>query len=104
MEESRLALDAELRELLDSRYCYFQPPESLKLHYPCYVYERAGSDVLRADNGVYRKVPRYNLTYITPDPDDPLVDLTEDHFTMCRFDRSFAVDNLNHYNYDLYYS
>lgn len=101
--DRRLELDSELRTLLGSNHVYFQPPESLKLKYPCYIYNRSGNDVLRADDHPYRRIPRYDLVYITYDPDDPLIDETEDHFVMCRFDRYYTSDNLNHYSYDLYY-
>lgn len=99
----RLKLDEELRRLLGTDYCYFQPPESLKLHYPCYVYSRESSDIDRADDLAYKKVPKYGLIYITLDPDDPLVDETEDHFSMCRLARSYEADGLNHFYYNLYY-
>lgn len=99
----RLELHDELEDLLGSNDCYFQPPESLKLNYPCYVYKLLDTDLLRADNQVYRRVNEYGLTYITYDPDDPLIEETEDHFKMCKFVRFYAADGLNHYYYYLYY-
>lgn len=99
----RTDLHDELKGLLGSNRVYFQPPESLKLSYPCYVYRREPPDIIRANNQLYRRVHKYGLTYITPNPDDPLIEETEDHFSMCRFDRPYVVDNLNHYHYELYY-
>ena len=99
----RQNLHDELKELLGTSNCYFQPPESLKLKYPCYVYKREAPDVLRADNMMYRRVHKYGLTYITLNPDDPLIEETEGHFSMCRMTRHYTADNLNHYYYDLYY-
>ena len=87
---------------LDAR-CYFQPPESIKLKYPCFVYHRVGSGIFRANNGVYHQTPKYGLTYITSDPDDPLIEQTESRFSMCKFLRSYCADDLNHYYYDLFY-
>ena len=40
METRRLELDADLRALLGSTNVYFQPPETKKLKYPCFIYER----------------------------------------------------------------
>lgn len=101
--DRRFELHDELKELLGTTNCYFQPPESLKLKYPCYVYRRAASDRLRADNLLYRRVDHYDLTYITLNPDDPLIHETEDHFSMCSLTQFYAADGLNHYHYDLYY-
>lgn len=99
----RLDLHDELKELLGTNYCYYQPPESVKLKYPCYVYHREPEDVIRANNRLYRRVHKYGLTYITFDPDDPLIEETQDHFQMCGSPRFYAADGLNHYYYDLYY-
>lgn len=107
---TRLELHDEFKSLLgtsnkrgNEARCYFQPPESEKLSYPCFVYSRAKPDNIRADNLIYRKVHRYNVTYLTHDPDDPLIEQIEDHFSMCQLIRWNAVNGLNHYHYDLYY-
>lgn len=99
----RTDLHEELKGLLGTNNCYFQPPESVKLKYPCYVYHRSAPDLLRADDEIYHRFHKYSLTYITPDPDDPLIEETEDHFKYCKMVRHFVADYLNHYNYDLYY-
>ena len=99
----RQNLHDELKELLGTNNCYFQPPESIKLKYPCYVYKRSAPDRLRADNLLYRRVNKYELIYITFNPDDPLIETTEDHFSMCSLLRHYAADGLNHYYYEIYY-
>jgi len=107
---TRYELHGELLSLLgtadlppEKARCYFQPPESIKMSYPCIVYNREPPDILRADNLLYRRVHKYGLIYITYDPDDPLIEIIEDRFSMCRLSRSYARDGLNHYYYDLYY-
>ena len=40
---SRLNLQDKLEEVLGSKQVYFQPPESLKLKYPCIVYSRSNN-------------------------------------------------------------
>ena len=108
--KTRRDLHAELKALLgtsdklgNEARCYFQPPESIKMYYPCFVYSRSFHDNLRADNLIYRRVHRYSLTYLTFDPDDPLVEQIEDHFKMCRLERTNTANGLNHYHYSLYY-
>lgn len=99
----RQNLHDELKALLGTNNCWFQPPESIKLRYPCIIYELETPDVLRADDMAYRRVNKYGLTYITLNPDDPMIESIVDHFPMCRLSRPFTSDGLNHYYYDLYY-
>lgn len=107
---TRYQLHNELKSLLgttdksgNEARCYFQPPESINMQYPCFVYSRESPHVLRADNFLYRRTYHYGLTYITYDPDDSMIDEVESHFPMCRLSRSYTSDQLNHYYYDLYY-
>lgn len=107
---SRHELHDELKALLgttkktgNEARVYFQPPESIKLSYPCYVYHRVPNTDLRANNMVYKRFTKYALTYITYEPDDPLIDETEDHFSMCRMMNTSSSSGLNNYYYDLFY-
>ena len=102
-EASRLKLHEELCELLGSRHAYFQPPESIKLIYPCIVYARSNVSIRRADNRLYTGMDEYEITHIGPDPDCPFHDEILNHFEMCSFDRSFTADNMNHNVYHIYY-
>ena len=98
---NRLKLDAELRALVDN--VYFQPPESIKMRYPCIVYERSTGRSLRADNYMYVHFTEYQVTYITKDPDDRMVDILLKSFPMISHDRFYTADNLNHDVYTLFY-
>lgn len=91
-----------LCNILGSRNVYFQPPESLKLKYPCIVYERSYIRMIRADNGIHKASNEYTVTIIDEDPDSevPAKMLT---LSYCRFDRHFVSDNLNHDVFRLYY-
>lgn len=99
----RLQLHEELCELLESRQVYFQPPESIRMSYPCIVYQRSSGDTSFADNGPYRFVQRYEVTLIDPDPDSAFVEAIAKHFPMCVFNRHYTTDNLNHDTFELYY-
>jgi hypothetical protein len=100
---SRLNLHEELCALLLTRNVYFNPPESVKLKYPCIVYSRSGIDKINADNRPYKSTNRYTVTTIDSDPDSKLPDLIIEHFPMCSFDRAFVSENLNHNVFTLYY-
>lgn len=98
----RLELHEILCALLGSRNVYFQPPESVKLKYPCIIYSRQRIETGFADNAPYKIDKCYELTLITSDPDSELVDklLT---LPMCKHDRHYTSDNLNHDTYTIYY-
>ena len=102
MSRSRVDLQYLLEGILGSRYVYFQPPESIKLKYPCIVYERSDIRTVKADNLKYTVQKRYTVTYISEDPDSDVPDKLI-QLPYCSFDRHFASGNMNHDVFDLYY-
>lgn len=100
--DRRLELQEILENVLNSRYVYFQPPESVKLRYPCIVYERNNGDSYYANNAPYTFRQSYTLTLIDPDPDSEFIKKLA-ALPFCRFDRHFASDNLNHDVFNIYY-
>ena len=100
---SRLKLQEELETLLGNRNVYFQPPPSLKMKYPCIVYDRVGIDVKHADDMAYNAITCYEVTIISKDPDFFLFDEFIHHFPMCSAGRPYRADNLNHNPFTLYY-
>lgn len=85
---------------------FFQPPSSpgAGLTYPCTVYTLSDIFTNSADDtSNYKAIRRYQVTYVTKDPTDPLIDGFLEHFQMISFSRHFTSDGLNHYIYDLYY-
>lgn len=104
-ESRRLLLQKDLEDFT-GHAVYFQAPSSpsnVKLSFPCTVYSLSDLYTLRADDMNYKTQRRYQLTYITKTPADPLIDEFITHFRQIRFSRHFTSDNLNHYIYDLYY-
>lgn len=99
----QLELHEELCKLLGSRNVYFQPPESVKLNYPCIVYSRSGFNNRKANNKVYMSNKRYEIIVIERDPDSNLVDDILNRFPLCSFDRPYTSDNLYHNVLTLYY-
>ena len=100
---SRLDLQDELEELIGNDHVYFQPPESIKLQFPCIIYNLDSGDTQFAMDLPYTFTRRYELMFITKDPDSELIDKIAKTFPMIRFERFYASDNTNHYIYKLYY-
>lgn len=98
----RIELQALLETILGSRQVYFQPPESIKLSYPCVIYELDTIDSVYADNAKYKKQRRYSVTLIDRNPDSIFIDSILD-LPYCSFNKHFKSDNLNHYTFTLYY-
>lgn len=93
---SRLKLHEELCEILGSRNVYFQPPESLKLSYPCIVYSLSNVDKRNASDKLYRSFNQYQVVVIDVDPDSDIHMRILNHYPMCSFERGYTSDNLNH--------
>jgi len=98
----RLDLHKKLIEILGTNHVYFQPPESVKLIYPCIVYGRSNGRTDHANNSLYLNRKSYALTIIDKDPDSTLPDRIQ-ALPLCSFDRHYKADNLNHYVFTIYY-
>lgn len=104
----RIDLQQKLQTLIGSRSdgkqnVYFQPPESIKLNYPCIVYNRGTGDTKYAEDKPYTFTNRYILTYIDKDPDSSNIEKIAMAFPMISHVRCFISDNLNHSVYELYW-
>ena len=99
----RYSFQESLEESLGSGNVYFQPPESVKLSYPAIIYDKRIGDYKYADNGSYIRIQGYDVMIISKDPD--FVDTLDipDRFPMCRWDRHFVSDSLNHDVFVIYY-
>ena len=100
--DRRLKLHQILVDILGSNHVYFQPPESVKLTYPCIVYQYETEDTQFADDLPYVFRRRYQVTVIDPDPDSKIPNKIS-QLPRCLNDRNFTTDNLNHYSFNLYY-
>lgn len=99
---SRLQLQTELEELLESKNVYYQPPASVKMSYPAIVYSRNDIRNDFANNDVYSQNRSYEVIVIDKNPDSEIVDRVS-QLPMCRFDRHYTSDNLNHDVFTLFY-
>ena len=98
---TRLELHEELCTLLGSTNCYYDPPESIKLKYPCIVYDVDTIDQKRANNHHYLDIKIYNITYITSKKNIDICEKFFETFPTCSFDRKYLADGLWHYVFTL---
>lgn len=98
----RIDLQTELENLLGSDKVYFQPPSTIKLSYPCIIYELADMKNKNADNIPYITNISYKVTLIHKNPDNEIKDKLI-KFPKTKFNTSFTSDNLNHYVYTINY-
>lgn len=99
---SRLKLQSEFETLLGSKNVYYQPPNNLKMSYPCIKYSVQGIDTKKADNKTYQLTKRYEVTVIANRADNPVI-LKLLEMPMCSYDRQYISDNLYHDVLTLYY-
>lgn len=100
MAQSRVDLNDILVAITPN--VYFQPPATVKMQYPCIVYQRDFAKAEFSDNKPYRYTKRYQVTVIDPNPDSQIPDKIA-ALPMCSFNRFLAADGLNHDIFDLYF-
>lgn len=79
---------------------YFQPPDSAKLSYPCFIYSYSDVNVLHSDGDAYLKSEEYVVKYITKKADPKMFDALL-RLNSFRFDRHYLGDGLHHYSFVL---
>ena len=99
---NRLDLQDLLEKLLGSRNVYFQPPPSVKIKYPAIVYSHKNIENLHANDEVYLQNYAYELIVIGSNPDSEIIDKIS-KLPLCKFDRHYTKDNLNHDAFTIYY-
>lgn len=95
----RMDLDRVFRSLCPN--VYYQPPESMKLKYPCIIYSMNTIKTQKADNRSYTMEVAYSVRYVTLDPDDPVIFKIAE-LKYCSSGNHYAKDNLHHYPYTIY--
>lgn len=83
-------------------HVYYQPPESIKLVYPCIVYNREKFDTRYSNNKVYKDMTRYTVTVMDKNAESPLADVLRD-LQYCEMDREFTSENIHHFVFTLFY-
>lgn len=103
----RLELQSKLEDILGSKNVYYQPPENLKMKYPCFVYEEHVNTPFRADNIDYLSPEEWDVTLIRTFQDREKINLIRDtirrKFVYCRWATHFISDGLIHDVYHITY-
>ena len=89
-------LEAFQEEVGETPHVYFQPPENVKMVYPCFRYTEAGDTGIHADDRPYLHVRQYTVIYITRSADPTLPEAMK-NLPQVRFDRRYSANNLNHF-------
>ena len=100
--DRRLKLQTLLESIKGVSKVYFQPPETVKMSYPCIVYSLDADKGLHANNSLYFLRKRYMLTVIDKNPDSIIPDAVRG-LAYCDFERSYKKDNLNHWVFTIYF-
>lgn len=101
--DRRLKLQSQLEQIPTVKEVYFQPPESVKMVYPCIRYYRTRARTDKADDLTYRFVQCYDLIIIDADPDSTIARYIVEHFPMAELNSTYVADNLYHASITLYY-
>lgn len=100
-EQLRRKLHEKLKTIIGSEAVYYQPPESLKMKYPCVVYNLSSLNQKYGDNKLYLYNRCYEVTIICYDPintyQEKMLELEK-----VRFNRHFVSDGLNQYSYTIF--
>lgn len=99
---SRIELHDILCGIMGNANAYYQPPESMKLKYPCIVYSLTDISKRNANNHPYKQDRKYQITVIDKNPDSTIPDRVL-LLPYARFANKFTSDNLNHFVFDLYF-
>ena len=100
---TRLELQTKLEDILGSRNVYYQPPENVKIQYPCFIYSKEAPSTRNSNNKLYFFMDAYNIIYIDRNPDNEMTQKMFDNFSYIRTGAAYVTDNLNHYTFDIYF-
>lgn len=96
----RQDLQTLLESIVDN--VYFQPPSNIQLVYPCIIYSRDTARTQFADDHPYAFTQRYSVMVIDRNPDSEILAKVA-ALPRSVYDRFFAVDNLNHDVFSVYF-
>lgn len=97
---TRIELQRYLERVLGSKNVYFEPPETLKMRYPCIVYNLSRMNPTNADNLSYRVSQEYDIQYITREPEVD-IPMRLAYTKRFRAGQHFVADGMHHFNYSV---
>lgn len=99
----RIKLQKVLSSLLSSDHVYYDPPENVKLRYPCFIYSDENPSIRNANNKLYTYMRAYNIIYIDKNPDNDMTQKMFETFQYVRAGSSYVTEGLHHYTFDIFY-
>lgn len=91
-----------LESILGSRNVYFQPPASVQIKFPAFIYFTGRVNDRFADDSRYLKRRPYEVQYVSKTFDEKFVnDMLE--LPYCELNTTFKKDNVYHYNFTIYF-
>lgn len=100
---NRLELHSKLVSILGSEHVYFQPPQSIRMDYPCIRYSFEGIEKYNANNSIYFSRDEYSITVIDRNPNSEIPSKILNEFKYCRLEQHYVADNLHHFVFNLFY-
>lgn len=100
MAKPRKELSKILHDICDN--VYFQPPESVRLVYPCIIYSLSSENIKHASDSNYIFYNQYSIQLISK-TSEPIQMEKLRSLSLCSMNRVFIADNLYHYNYTIYF-
>lgn len=82
---------------------YFQPPETVRLEYPCIIFRLSKMENDRADNMPYTHWHKYTAIVIDRNPFSQIATRMIDEIRYCSSDRVYTADNLYHHVLTIYH-
>ncbi len=101
--DRRLELSKKLKQIIGNDNVYFQPPASVKINYPCIIYEISKGSTKYANDRVYNHIQSYELKFIFKNAKESIIRTVIENLMLSSFDRSYIADGLYHYVFKVYY-
>lgn len=86
----------------DIVHCYYEPPASIQMVYPCIVYTLDRPINRYADNKRFKIYKSYTVTVIDTDPDSEIPEELQ-KIPYCTLNSIFSTEGLKHFVHTLYY-
>lgn len=99
--KTRIDLDNNFRKILGSTNVYYNPPENLKMKYPCIRYKLNSIENIFANNVPYLGDKGYSGLVISKDPDCDIIDKVLE-LPKSNFNNFYIADGLCHWAFLIY--
>lgn len=98
---SRVDFHNMLCSILGSNHVYFDPPENLRIEYPCIIYSVDSIDTRFADDFPYRHYTGYLVKYIDRCAESPIPKKLRE-LQMSLPQRPYPQNNLHYFPFKIY--